>query len=114
MTGVRPVKRITWDVAHLVERQILVLKVAGSSPAILSKTCTVRQTLPGVTIIPISRYKDKNGEQCPVQLDVEIWGKDLEAAKWMAQHCGFEFVDVGVIQSREVWTNPWEWLPSYN
>lgn len=74
----------------------------------------MRQTLPGVIIVPISRYKDKDGEVYPVQLDVEIWGKDLEAAEWMARLCELDFVDVGVLQSREVWTNPWEWLPSYN
>lgn len=65
---------------------------------------------PGAIIRPIMGYVEKNGKTYAAQMDVEIWGKDLASAEWMALFSGFGD-DYGLITCRH---EPFKWLPTYN
>lgn len=71
-------------------------------------------TFRGVIINLIQEYVTKaDGAVYPIQVDkgnLEIWGKDMETAEWMAVFLGYKFVDVGLIQEREIWLKPEKWF----
>lgn len=65
----------------------------------------------GTTITPILKYVESNGRIYPIEAEVEIWGKDLEAAKWMCGLMGYSAIDFGVLTDRG--ESP-KWSASYN
>lgn len=68
----------------------------------------------GIIINPVLGYRHSEGKTYPIELEVDIWGKDLAAALWLRKLMGYDGDDYTVITEREVWINPFKWSPTYN
>jgi len=55
-----------------------------------------------------------DGDEYPIESDIEFWGKDIISVKWLISHMKYEMLILAETTEKEEWFNPFPFKPTYN